>query len=311
MDVSLIICTRNRSKQLARCLEAVRAISFARPWELIVVDNGSTDETADALRQFASTAAVPTHCVFEPKKGLGNAHNAGLKVARGEILAFTDDDCYPAGDFLTCIWSAFEDPSVGYITGRILLHDPADHPITIRESTIPLTFPGRSYISAGTVAGANMAFRREALLEIGGFDPLFGPGSLFNAEELDAAGRVSAKGWKGQYCPAVTVRHHHGRKASDVPGLWKSYGIGAGAYHIKLLLKGREFSWFVQSVRQIRQRARISRRMVLWEPVGACKYAALCLAQALRNSLGSPASAETPTVSQHQRNFVPKSWTKS
>jgi glycosyltransferase involved in cell wall biosynthesis len=288
MDVSLIICTRNRCQQLARCLKAVHAISFERPWELIIVDNGSTDETAEVLRRFVATAPVPTRCVFEPKAGLGNAHNAGLRIAQGGILAFTDDDCYPARDFLACVWSAFEDPSIGYITGRILLHDPADNPITIRESTIPLAFPGRSYIAVGAVAGANMAFRRGVLVDIGGFDPLFGPGALFNAEELDAAGRVSAKGWKGQYCPAVTVRHHHGRTASDVPGLWKSYGIGAGAYHMKLLLKGHEFRWFVQSVYQIRRRAKISRRMVLWEPVGALKYASLYMTRALRNWFGKP-----------------------
>jgi len=287
MEVSLIICTRDRCRQLARCLDAVRSISFDRRWELIVVDNGSVDETTATIQNFINTVPILTRYVLERKPGLGNAHNAGLQVARGEILAFTDDDCYPAPDFLTRIWSGFKDPSIGYLTGRIILHDPADHPVTIRESTVPLTFPEKSFVPVGAVAGANMAFRREALREIGGFDPLFGPGSLFNAEELDAAGRASAMGWKGQYRPEVAVRHHHGRKAADAPGLWKSYGIGAGAYHMKLLLKGRQYLWFAQSVYQIRQRAKISRRMLLWEPVGAMKYLCVYLAEVFRAPFGN------------------------
>jgi glycosyltransferase involved in cell wall biosynthesis len=285
MDVTLIICTRDRCKQLERCLEAVRNIRFGGSWELMIVDNGSVDETQLTVRHFIATFPVRARYVFEPKPGLGNARNAGLRVAQGKILAFTDDDCYPAPDFLSRIWSSFDGPSVGYITGRITLHDAADHPITIQESETPLTFQARSFIKVGAVAGANMAFRREVLLQIGGFDPWFGPGSHFNAEELDAAGRASSIGWVGRYCPEVVVRHHHGRKAADAPRLWKSYGIGAGAYHMKLLLNGKELLWFVQSVYQFPRRAKISRRMVFWEPVGACKYACVYLAHAFCDRL--------------------------
>src|SRR5205085_1342954 len=102
----------------------------------------------------------------EVRPGLGNAHNAGWRSAQGKILAFTDDDCYPAPDFLSRIWSCFEDPLLGYLTGRIILHDTTDHPITIKESTTMLKYPGRSFIPVGAVAGANMAFRREALANI-------------------------------------------------------------------------------------------------------------------------------------------------
>jgi GT2 family glycosyltransferase len=210
----------------------------------------------------------------------------GVAIASGEILAFTDDDCYPAPDFLDRIWSAFEDPSLGYIGGRILLHDPGDYPITINESTTLRTFPGKSFISAGMIHGANMAFRRRVLLEIGGFDPLFGPGTLFICEDVDAASRASAIGWKGQYRPEVIVRHHHGRKAADAAGVMKSYDIGRGAYHMKLLLRGHKFLWFAQSLYQLRWRYKASRGAVLWEPVGAAKYIYVCLTQALRGWLG-------------------------
>ncbi len=283
MDVSLIISTRDRCQQLVRCLQSVRGITFERPWELIVVDNGSVDETAPVVRQFFGSAGVSGVYVFEPKLGKSNALNTAIEIAHGQILAFTDDDCYPAPDFLTRVWSAFDDPSVGYITGRIMLHDPTDFPVTINETTTPLTFPARSLVTVGAVQGANMAFRRRVLIDIGGFDPLLGPGTQFVSEDLDAAGRASATGWKGRYCPEVIVRHHHGRKATDIPHLMKLYGMGAGAYHMKLLLKGHEVLWFAQSVSQVRRRFKYTRRTVLWEPVGMVNYLYLCLTQSFRN----------------------------
>ena len=99
MDISLIICTHNRCQQLRACLEAVSCIEFKGDWELIVVDNGSTDETASVVDNIASTASVAVTYVNERRRGLANAHNAGLAVAAEEIVAFTDDDCYPASDF--------------------------------------------------------------------------------------------------------------------------------------------------------------------------------------------------------------------
>jgi glycosyltransferase involved in cell wall biosynthesis len=287
MDVSLIICTRNRYQQLAPCLESVRRIMFDRPWELIVVDNGSTDETAAVVSEFIRTTDFRAIYLLEPARGKSNGLNTALKAARGEILAFTDDDCYPASDFLSRVWSAFDDPSVGYISGRIIMHDPSVHPIKINGSTTPVTFPAGSFVCAGCVQGANMAFRRKVLLDIGGFDPLFGPGVLFTAcEEIEAVSRASAMGWKGKYHPEVVVRHHYGPKAADAAALWKSYAIGRGAYHMKLLLRGHQFLWFARSIYQLRWRYRTSLTTVLWELVGAVEYAYIYLAQVLRSRLG-------------------------
>ena len=282
-DLSLIICTRNRCEQLVPCLEAIQRIEFERPWELIVVDNGSDDATALVVQEFIEAASFPVHHVPEPRLGLGNARNAGLAAARGEILAFTDDDCYPTAEFLSRVWSAFRDPSLGYVTGRILLHDLADLPLAIQDYDVPVTFPGKSFIHPGGVQGANMAFRRDVLRQIGGFDPLFGAGSLFPAEDLDAANRASAAGWKGQYRPDIVVHHHHGRKASDAARMWKSYGLGIGACYMKLFLQGPERVRLMRFVRWVHRRDKRPPGFIFWETVGAATYTYVYTAQALGN----------------------------
>ena len=130
-----------------------------------------------------------------------------------------------------------------------------------------------------------MAFRREVLLDLGGFDPVFGPGAPLRAcEDLDLAGRASATGWTGQYQPGAVVSHHHGRKAHDLPALLKSYGIGTGAYHMKLLLNGGEVRCFAESLGQVARRLRASRISVLWEPLGALKYSRIYLTDVLRRT---------------------------
>jgi glycosyltransferase involved in cell wall biosynthesis len=283
MDISLIVCTRDRCQKLVRSLESVRQTSFERPWELIIVDNGSTDDTAAVVQEFIRRNSIQAVYLFEPKAGKSAGLNTALKVAQGQILAFTDDDCYPAPDFLSQVWSAFDDPSVGYIGGRIMLHDPADYPMTINESMTPRTFPARSFVCAGCVQGANMAFRRRVLLDIGGFDPVFGPGALFPAaEDIEAISRASAMGWKGEYRPEAVVRHHHGRNAANAATLWKWYAIGSGAFHMKILLRGHHFLWFARSLYQLRWRYKHSRTFVLWELVGAAKYGYIFLTQILR-----------------------------
>jgi cellulose synthase/poly-beta-1,6-N-acetylglucosamine synthase-like glycosyltransferase len=246
------------------------------------VDNGSVDKTAAIVRNFSQTSDIALRYVFEPARGLANAHNAGVRNSRGVILAFTDDDCYPQDDFLQEMWAAFADPSVGYVGGRILLHDPTDYPATINESIIRRTFSARSFVPPGAIQGANMAFRRQVLLDIGGFDPFFGPGALFVAEDIDAVSRASSIGWKGLYCPKVVVRHDHGRKASDIPALARSYAIGRGAWQIKLLLQGHRFLWFSRAVCGFPRRFRWEPR-ALWEVVGAARYAYLFSTGVIRN----------------------------
>jgi len=242
ISISIVICTRNRAQQLNTCLAYIAALNTSIAWELIIVDNGSSDNTSCVLREFARSASFPVIILNEPVPGLGRARNRGWRAARGEIIAFTDDDCYVLPDFPGEVLEAFADPKIGYCGGRIKLYDSSDYPITINESTVPEFFPPNKYFATGVIHGANMIFRRAALVDIGGFDNCFGPGARFYGEDSDACTRASFAGWWGAYTPGPTVLHAHGRKAADVVILRRSYDIGDGAYAAKFILR-RQTRW--------------------------------------------------------------------
>jgi glycosyltransferase involved in cell wall biosynthesis len=234
--VSLIICTRDRARQLDACLASVAKIRCDLPWEAVIVDNGSCDETRAVARRFFDNNDIRGLYAWEPEPGLSRARNAGLNVSSGEIAAFTDDDCYPAPDLLDRICEIFADPRVGFIGGRILLHDPDDYPLTVNESMETLRFSAGSIVPCAAVQGANMAFRRAALVGIGGFDPALGAGTPFPAEDWDAAARVCSDGWDGGYFPAPAVSHHHGRTATAAASHLRTYHYASGAVYAKLLM---------------------------------------------------------------------------
>lgn len=249
MDLSLIISTRNRSESLLRTLRCIEQMQTEACWELVVVDNGSTDNTPEVLRMFAKDSSVNVVMVHEPNPGLANARNAGVRSAKGNILVFTDDDCLPATDYLEQTIAVFaEDDMIGFAGGRILLYDPTDQPITIQESTVRETISPGQFVEAGLIQGANFAFRRTALLTSGAFDPFFGAGSYYAVEDIDAVARVSALGWHGVYDPRPLVYHHHGRKTvADADALESTYAHGRGAYYVKCML---EKQWSTEAWKQ-------------------------------------------------------------
>jgi glycosyltransferase involved in cell wall biosynthesis len=237
-DLSLLICTRNRAAQLAQTLKRVSAMQSRLKWELIVVDNGSTDRTSAVVAEYAAACDHPMQMIIEQGRGVSCAKNAGWRSTRSGIVVCIDDDCYPAEDYLDSIFECFSnDPKLGFVGGRILLHDPTDRRITIQESLEPLSLPPGSFIRPGCIQGANTAYRRAALTEVDGFDPWFGGGALYSAEEVELMARISAAGWYGAYDPRPVVYHHHGRKtANDEWRLRRWYDRGRGAYYAKCML---------------------------------------------------------------------------
>jgi len=234
--IALVVCTRNRGQRLDPFFEAIKRLDCNFPWELILVD-ASTDDTGKRLKAFAATFNHPVTIITEMRSGLGLARNCGWRATQAPIIAFTDDDCYPDSNFLNDVAAIFDDPTVGFAGGRILLHDPTDAPITIYEHPTVQIYNARDFIFGGVISGASMAFRRKTLMDIDGFDDHLGAGTPFGCEDVDAELRALAAGWKGKYDPRSVVYHHHGRKPGrEVESLIRAYDAGRGAYYIKCIL---------------------------------------------------------------------------
>ena len=234
--IALVIVTRNRCEQLLRTLQSLKKLRTHLTWELILVDNGSTDGTARVIEGFAAEFTQPVRLVYEPAVGQGNARNAGWMSTKAEIIAYLDDDCYPAENFLDAVVECFtETPNLGFVSGRILLYDQTDLRITIQESVTRVPLAPDSFILPGVIQGANSAFRRVSLAEVDGFDPRFGGArGQFLAEELDVAARISAAGWHGAYDPRPLVYHHHGRKTRlEEWRIMRIYQRGIGGFYAK------------------------------------------------------------------------------
>lgn len=236
-------------------LAALERLQFSGRWEVVLVDNGSTDRTAEMLRDFADNTAMDIKLAFEARPGLAVARNCGIRNSRGALLAFTDDDCYPAPDFLTRVTERLSDSDLAYCGGQVLLFDPTDRPITIQTRNEPLHIPADKFLQSGFIHGANMAFKRERIIEVCGFDERLGAGTFFKSgEDTDLLRRLAWNGGKGYFDPAIRVEHDHGRKTFDQEKtLLRGYERGIAAvfakfciYHETRPIGLRQFYWYLR-----------------------------------------------------------------
>jgi glycosyltransferase involved in cell wall biosynthesis len=258
MTVSLIVCTRNRATRLPEFFEHLsRLESPAGGWELVLVDNASTDATAAVINAVAATAPFAVRAVHAPVPGLGRARNVGIAHASGRILVFTDDDCYPRPNYLRAFVEVFEEYAVGFAGGRIVLHNPADAVIGMKDVDTPVEVAPHSFVPAGVVHGANMAVRRDVVTAIGGFDPRLGVGTpCIAGEDIEFVARAVWAGWAGRHDPRPVVAHDHGRKpGAEAERQQRSYDYGRGAYYAKLLLDPRARATYARGwYRRVRRR---------------------------------------------------------
>lgn len=256
MDISVVVCTKNRAAALRRCLLSIFDIDFSGNWEIIVVDNGSSDRTPEVIAEMQQGSPVPFRSCVESRPGNSAGRNAAISLARGTVMFFTDDDCIVDRSVLREVWAVFADQRVGYAGGRILLFNPNDYPISVMQEPALIAVAPGSMVYPGLVQGSNMAFRRELLVELGGFDPMFGAGAQFAGEEVELATRASFGGWHGGYFPAPLVYHDHGRDRNKARQLQRQYEFGIGACYGKFLLDTRTrwtclITWFRRSAKQL------------------------------------------------------------
>lgn len=233
--VSLVICTRNRAEQLAAMLDWVERLDARHLLEVVIVNNGSSDSTAAVLEAYQRRSALSVQVVMEPRRGLSNARNAGIRASVGPIIAFTDDDCYPQPDFIEKVHALFHAEPVDIISGPMIQHDPADHWVATSVDRVSEYFRPGTVITPGMIHGGCMAFRRSVFATSGLFDPDLGAGTPFPCEDTEMVARACLDGHAVRFSVEPVVRHHHRRKQREGEALVRSYAYGRGAYWIKML----------------------------------------------------------------------------
>ena len=208
LSVSIIICTCNRAASLRRTLGFLGQIRIPSGWqvEVIVVDNGSTDETAKVVRS-AMFTNMRAQYLYEPKKGKSHALNLGLANARGDYVLFTDDDVRVSVDWVEEIVAPLADGRADAVVGRTELATQLQKPWLSPWMKGFLAAPDLRPGEQCELIGANMAFRRSVLQHVPAFDPELGPGALGLAEETLFGLQLAEAGLKVKLAEDAKVIH--------------------------------------------------------------------------------------------------------
>jgi glycosyltransferase involved in cell wall biosynthesis len=216
--ISVLLCTYNRSKTLGAAIEsvAVQVMPESLSWEIVVVDNNSTDQTRQVVECLQRRFPERIRYTFEPRQGVSYARNAGIREGRGEILAFIDDDETASSGWLQNLTANLHSGEWVGAGGRVLpppSFSPPDWLLTPRASTTgPLAVfdPG---LEAGQLTeppfGANMAFKREVFNRFGGFRTDLGRAgnNMISNEDTEFGRRLMGSGLRLRYEPTAITYH--------------------------------------------------------------------------------------------------------
>ena len=219
MDVSVILCTWNNSKRLAITLDALGRCELPRgvTWEIVLVNNNSTDDTSAIAQGFAD--ALPLVYVEEPRQGLSRAKNAGLRVADGGLLIFTDDDVTPFREWVAAYWAAYQERPTGHYFGGPITSEyecgrPVDELLQVAEHSITGLDWGpesRALDDSERFYPANWACPAAAIRAAGEFDTRLGLDSSLETrrvgETFDLMDRLTRLGMSPWYVPAARLMH--------------------------------------------------------------------------------------------------------
>ncbi len=217
MKFSIVIATYNRAAELKQTLASLATLQSDDPWEVVVVDNNSPDNTRAVVETAIPGFPVALTYACERVQGRSAALNCGLSKASGAIIVTTDDDVRVPPDWLTHIGRAFDTLQCDYIGGRVLplWGGPPPRWLPTRGghlwAVIALLDFGPHPLAFGmrVPLGVNMAFRRQALNRVGGFNPRIGrkAGTLLGQEVREWCLRAHTEGLHGFYAPDVVVQH--------------------------------------------------------------------------------------------------------
>lgn len=217
MKFSIVIATYNRAAELRPTLDSLARLSTTSPWEVIVVDNNSPDDTRAIVEAAAVTFPAPLTYAFEREQGRSAALNHGFSLASGDIIVTTDDDVRVEPEWLDRIERGLTALDCDYVGGRVVPLWGGPQPRWLPNRTGPLWAVialldfGAAPLQFGTRVplGVNMAFRRSALERVGGFNPRIGrkAGTLLGQEVREWCLRAHPAGLRGFYVPDMVVQH--------------------------------------------------------------------------------------------------------
>ena len=260
--LTVAICTKDRPENLARCLNSLLKLQTENsPLEILVVDNAPSDDRTKELvaslrsERIAVCPESAEYCspninyVCEPKAGLDFARNRALKEAKGEILAYLDDDVTVDRQWLNGLKEAWmENTDAAAFTGLVLPYELETEAQILFEKRggfrrgfdkirYGKTLPGNSLYPCGSGifgAGCNMAFKREILLKLGGFDEALDTGApLPGGGDLDIFYRIVRGGYVLVYEPQYLIYHQHRRELTKLRRQYWTWGLGFMAFVVK------------------------------------------------------------------------------
>lgn len=285
---TIAICTRNRTADLQRCLDALQQLPDDGQ-QVLVIDNAPPD---DATKKLCARYPFVTYIV-ENKPGLDFARNRALREAAGDIIAFTDDDAVPDRGWLRAIMANFNDPAVLCVTGMTMPLELETEAQEAFEQYSPFGkgFKRKEYssnthnpLSVGQVgAGANMALRKSVLQLTGPFDEALDAGTpTESGGDHEYFARILLAGYKIVYEPRALSWHRHRRTWDETRKAIRGYGIGVYAFWTRLLLVEKQtgilkfpYRWFLYQqlpglLRAVFKRPGSQPLHLLWSELKGC-----------------------------------------
>ena len=228
MKYTVLITTYNRAQLLDQTLRYMARIECGDPWEVIVVDNNSTDETRTIVERAQPASSVPLTYLFEPVQGKSAALNTGIRASRGSIIVMTDDDVAPEPDWLERCGEGFDRFACDYVGGKVLPMWEEQPPSWLPNrrgqhwAVLALLDFGPEPLEVGRNGvrwplGANLAARRDAFDRAGWWDNDFDRqgNSLRGQGQREWCLRARAAGLHGYYLPDMVVHHHVPKERLD------------------------------------------------------------------------------------------------
>ena len=216
MDITVVLCTYNRCSSLAKALDSVAVSTLPQSveWEVLLVDNNSSDHTREVASEFCKRYPGRFRYLFETQPGLSNARNAGIREASGHIIVFMDDDVIVEPTWLQNLTATLHNNEWAGAGGRILPEWTCSPPRWLspegRHAAGPLVAfhptPEAGQLNEPPI-GANMAFRANATKQVGPFDERLGPGAGGHEEETEMSQRMRRAGFRIGYAPKAIVYH--------------------------------------------------------------------------------------------------------